>query len=203
MKNILKDENTNLSISQKEMLLWHQRLSHASIGWVQLLMREKQWLKGEEGDSSLHSGPFIVAKHKAPTCDVTRMKCAACLCTKATIKTPENMNPRASQKKYILKTDNLKPGNCICADHYFSPVSGRLPHTYGREKHGYTCGSLFVDHASGKIFNFPQFSNNTTETLKSVAVLESKAYDEGFKIKRYHSDNRIFSSTEFKEHCDR
>jgi hypothetical protein len=32
MKNILKDENTNLSISQKEMLLWHQRLSHASIG---------------------------------------------------------------------------------------------------------------------------------------------------------------------------
>jgi hypothetical protein len=146
-------------------------------------MREKQWLKGEGGDSLLHSGPFIVAKHKAPTCDVTRLKCAACLCAKATIKTPENMNPQASQKKYILKTDNLKPGDCISADHYFSPVQGRLPHTYGCEKHGYTCGSLFVDRASGKIFNFPQFSNNTTKMLKSVAVLKSKVYDEGFKIK--------------------
>ncbi len=31
LKNILGEDNTNLSASQKEVLLWHQRLSHASI----------------------------------------------------------------------------------------------------------------------------------------------------------------------------
>jgi len=61
MKNILGEENTNLSISQKELLLWHQCLSHASFGWVQTLMRKKQWLKSEQ-DNLLQSGPFIVAK---------------------------------------------------------------------------------------------------------------------------------------------
>jgi hypothetical protein len=31
IKNILHQVNTNLSLSQKELLLWHQRLSHASV----------------------------------------------------------------------------------------------------------------------------------------------------------------------------
>ncbi len=85
MKNILGKENTKLSISQKELLLWHQRCSHASIGWVQTSMRKKQWFESE-GDNLLHSGPFIVAKNNAPTCNVLRLKCAACLCLKATLK---------------------------------------------------------------------------------------------------------------------
>ncbi len=85
----------------------------------------------------------------------------------------------------------------------FSPVQGRLLHMFGHERHGHTCGSLFVDHASGKIFNFPQFPTNATETLKSVARLKVYAYDEGFfKIKKYHSNNGIFSTAEFKAHCD-
>jgi hypothetical protein len=163
MKNILGDNNINLSASQKELLLWHQRLSHASIGWVQSLPRKKQWLTSE-GNKSMHSGPFIVTKNNAPTCDVSRLKCAACFCTKATIKTLTSTNLRQSIKRGLLKTDDLTPGACILADHYFSLVHGRFSHMYGREKHGYTCGSLFVNHASGKIFNFPQFSTNTTET---------------------------------------
>jgi hypothetical protein len=98
---------------------------------------------------------------------------------------------------------NLNPGNCVSADHYFSTVQGCLSHTYGREKHGYKCGSFFVNHASGKIFNFPQFFTNTTDRLRSVACLELQAYNEGFKIKVYHSDNGIFYSAEFKVHCER
>jgi hypothetical protein len=54
------------------------------------------------------------------------------------------------------------------------------------------CGSLFVDHASGKIFNFPQYSNTADETIKSAVKLEAMARDEGFKIKEYHSYNGIF-----------
>ncbi len=103
----------------------------------------------------------------------------------------------------MLKIDNWTPGSCVFADHYFSPIQGRLPHSFGQEKIGYTCGSLFVDHASGKIFNFPQYSNTADETIKSAMKLEASARDEGFKIKKYHSDNGIFSSNEFKAHCDR
>ncbi len=73
MKNILVDNNTNLSASQKELLLWHQHLSHASIRWVQSLMQKKKWLTSE-GNKSMHSGPFIVTKNNAPTPHV--MYCA-------------------------------------------------------------------------------------------------------------------------------
>ncbi len=202
LRNILGDNNTNLSASQKEVLLWHQRLSHASIRWIQMLMRKRDWLQSDDG-KPLHNGPFITTKSSAPTCDISRLKCGACLCAKATVKRPQHMSPRPSPARGYLKQNDVHPGSCISADHYFSPVPGRLLHTFGRERHGYTCGSLFVDHASGKIFNFPQFSTNATETLKSVARLESHARDAGFKIKRYHSDNGIFSKAEFTAHCDR
>ncbi len=102
-----------------------------------------------------------------------------------------------------LKVEKLMPGSCISADHYFPPIQGRLPHSFGQESLGYTCGSLFVDHASGKIFNFPQYLNTANETIKSAIKLKAMAQDEGFKIKEYHSDNGIFLLTEFKAHCDR
>ena len=39
--NLLHMKNSNLSASQKEVLLWHYRLSHASTSWIQLLMRDR------------------------------------------------------------------------------------------------------------------------------------------------------------------
>ncbi len=84
-----------------------------------------------------------------------------------------------------------------------SSIPGRLEHTFGRERHGYTCNTLFVDHASGKIFNFCQYSNNTKETVASKHKLETLAQNEGFKIKSYHSDNGVFAAKEFKSDCER
>jgi hypothetical protein len=98
-------------------------------------MKKKQWLKSE-GDNLLHSGPFFVMKNNVPTCDMLQLKCAACLCSKATIKTPDSMALLLSQKKFILKTNNLNPGDCVSGDHYFSLVQGHLLHMYSREKHG-------------------------------------------------------------------
>ena len=85
LRNILGEDNSNLSASQKEVLLWHQRLSHASIRWVQMLMRKRDWLKSVGGES-LHNGPFITTRSSAPTCDISPLKCGACLCAKATVK---------------------------------------------------------------------------------------------------------------------
>ena len=203
IKSILSDDNSNLSSPQKELLLWHQRLSHASLDWIQMLMRDRKYLPTTNADSSLHSGPFIKTKSRAPVCDASKLKCSACLCAKASVRSPSDQAPRPSQKKLILKTNHLLPGDCVSADHYFSPIQGRLLHTFGRERTGYTCGSLFVDHASGKIFNFPQFSTNAIETIRTAQRLESMARDEGFNLKSYHADNGIFSSAEFKSHCER
>jgi hypothetical protein len=58
-----------------------------------------------------------------------------------------------------------------------------------------------VDHASGKIFNFPQYSNNASKTIQSAQCLESIARDEGFRIKAYHLDNGIFAAADFQQHC--
>ena len=61
IRNVLHQTNTNLSQSQKELLLWHQRLSHASVKWIQALMRDQKWLPSNvsKNEPALHSGPFI------------------------------------------------------------------------------------------------------------------------------------------------
>jgi hypothetical protein len=162
-------------------------------------MPEQKWLLGSaDNKNALHSGPFIPTKSHAQVCNTSTLKCAACLFAKASAKLPVNLAPRASTKNHILKQDHLQPGDCISADHYFSPILG---HTFGKERNGYTCGSLFVDHASGKIFNFLQYSNTALEPIRSTLQLEAMALDKGFKIKRYHLDNGILASAEFKQHC--
>ncbi len=89
----------------------------------------------------------------------------------------------------------------MLVDHYFSPKMGRLPHPFGRERIGHSCGTLFVDHASGKLFNFCQYLNNATETIQSKHCLESLAKQEVINIHEFHADNGIFASKEFKDNC--
>ena len=84
-----------------------------------------------------------------------------------------------------------------------SAIQGRLEHTYGRERQGYTCGTLFIDHATSKIFNFCQISNNAQDTIRSKRQLEQLASAEGFQIKKYHTDNGVFAADEFKVECER
>ncbi len=169
VKSLLHQAITNLSASQKELLLWHQHLSHVSVKWLQKLMCNRKWLPGmADNKMALHSGPFIPTKKwsRAQLCNTSTLKCTACLYAKASTRSPENLAPRPSFKKQVLKQDHLKPGDCISADHYFSPIIGQIPHTFGKEQSSYTCGSLFVDHASGKIFNFPQYSTNALKLSK-------------------------------------
>ncbi len=204
IKNILYQANTNLSLSQKELLLWLQCLSHATVKWIQAMMQDRKWLPSNDGNyTALHLGPFIPTKIgiRAHSCTTSTLQCAACLYAKASTRSPTNLAPRPSQKNNILKQNHLQPGDCLSTNHYFSPIPGRLPHTFGQERNGYTCGSLFVDHASGKIFNFPQYLNTALETIKTSLWLEAMAQEEGFWIKGYHSDNDIFASPEFKNHC--
>ena len=213
---VLDKQNVNLSAAQKEVLLWHQRLCHASIRWIQLLMRDRKWLKSRTSDDALHSGPFLPClNRRGPTCDILPLKCASCLLGKAHRRTPEShkqqvTDPDATndfRKRVdgtlpkILKRGHLHPGDCVSADHYVSSVQGRLYDSFGREKHGYSCGTLFVDHASGHVFNYCQLSTSANATIASKHQFESIARQAGHRIKSYHSDNGTFASTAFKDDC--
>jgi hypothetical protein len=67
IKSVLHQTNSNLSSSQKEVLLWHQRLSHASTNSIQTLMRDRKWLPNTNHvNASLHIGPSIVMRSRAP-----------------------------------------------------------------------------------------------------------------------------------------
>ena len=103
----------------------------------------------------------------------------------------------------VLKRGDLSPGDCISMDHYSSSTVGRLSNSFGREANGYTCGTLFVDHASGKVFNHSQHSNTAEETVQSKHRLEAAARIAGVSIKRYHTDNGTFDSAVFRGDCDR
>ena len=218
--NVLDGANVNLAAIEKELLLWHQRLSHASISWLQPLMRTKKWLKDHTSPACLHQGPFLPCKIKrTASCSTTGMRCAACLAAKASTRsagarheshatptqsTLEKLSRRVNgehQKK--LKRGDLMPGDCVSTDNYMSAVEGRLEHTFEREKQGYTCGTIFVDNATGKVFNYCQVSNDATSTIESKCKLEHIARAAGFSIKKYHSDNGTFASDEFQSDCDK
>jgi hypothetical protein len=126
IKSTSLQSNTNLSHSQKDLLLRHQQLSHTSISWIQSIMRKKTFLPCIGNESALHSGSLIKTKRYAPTCETSKLKCAACLYAKASVRSPSNQPPLHSVKNKTLKTNHLKPGNCISADHYFSPIQGHL-----------------------------------------------------------------------------
>ena len=208
---ILSEGNTNISAGQKEVSLIHQRLSHASFKWIKPLMRDRKWLRDKSSDESFRSGSFLPCSHQASTCDVRELKCIACTCAKAHRRSPRvRKQVHKSSDAHLtvnsepcrsLKQGHTVPGACISADHYLSPVEGRLYNTMGRERKGYTCGTLFVDHASGKIFNFPQFSTTANETVESKHSLERLALEEGMKIKSYHADNGVFAADAFKRDC--
>ena len=212
--NVLDSDNVNLSAAEKELLLWHNHLSHASVSWLQPLMRTKKWLKDHTSPACLHQGPFLHCRQERTTsCSTTGVRCAGCLAAKASTRSAgarheSHDTPTQSQLEKLtrrvngerakkLKQGDLERGNCVLCDHYMSAVEGRLEHSFGREKQGYTCGTLFVDHATGKIFNFCQILNNATETVISKCKLEYLASSEGFKIKKYHTNNGTFASEEF------
>ncbi len=58
-KSILSSAKQNLFSSQKELLLWHQCLSHANLTWIQNLMHDRKWLDDSTTAFSFYSGPFI------------------------------------------------------------------------------------------------------------------------------------------------
>jgi hypothetical protein len=69
-------------------------------------MQDRKWLPDiGYPNAALHLGPFIVTKSHAPTCDISNMKCAACLFAKASTQSPPNMVPCTKPMAYVDVND--------------------------------------------------------------------------------------------------
>jgi transposase InsO family protein len=204
-KLITAASNQNLTAAKKELLVWHHRLSHASLAQIHTLCRQKRRLKVESTDDLVpyRDGPCLLCKHKMPDNVCEGLLCAACAISKAKRRAPSVRTTTGATKEMTLKEDDLQPGDCISCDHYISPVVGRVTADsgYSSSRHGYTCGTIYVDHASGFIFVQHQKSTSAEDTIRGKLLVEREARDVGVKIKKYHSDNGVFASKEFKDHC--
>lgn len=103
----------------------------------------------------------------------------------------------------VLKENKLDPGDCIHCDHYMSPVPGRVIADSGHSSasNGYVAGTIYVDAASGFVYHRPQKTISASEMIRGKLIFEQEAADANVVVKSYHSDNGIFNSKEFKEHC--
>ena len=178
--------NTNLSQSQLELLAWHQRLGHTGMSSIQRLMSPSKELDHANTTSHLKPPCVIPTKHS------DTHKCPLPLCAACSLANMERISPSTSHSSSssfgILKVDDLSPGDCISMDHFVVPHRGR---TLPSKTPSIVGGTIFVDHASGRISLFPQSSLNTTMTLSSKFLLDKEAHDLGFSIKAFCSDNGV------------
>jgi hypothetical protein len=205
--NVLAAKNQNITNAQKELLRWHHKLAHAGLSTIHNLCRQKRAAKVDDVKElkAIREGAFLPCTFNVPSASCDGLLCAACATANATRRAPSiNGVTSSAGKEMVLKEGHVEPGDCVSCDHFSSPVKGRVMATSGHSSsaHGYTCGTIFVDHCSGYIFVHPQKTNSAEETIRSKLLVEREAADVGKKIKSYHSDNGVFNSDEFKSHCD-
>ena len=201
-QTLLDENNHNLSRPKKELLLWHYRLCHAGVRWVQELMGTKKQEVGEP----FQPAPITTKQPGTATCDTTYLKCPGCQLGKQHRRTPDTTTTRLNPGQEMrIRSGDIQPGDRVSLDQYVCKTPGRLPHTYGKEhaKDRYNGGTIAVDHASQFILLNNQISLRTGETMKCKYDFEHFARQHGIKIKSYHADNHPFTAQEFLDDIER
>ncbi|MGH7974178.1 MAG: hypothetical protein ACREBR_01535, partial [bacterium] len=183
-----EDGNQNLTAHQKQLLKWHFRLGHTGFDHVKWLAR-----KG-----------FI--PNGISACDSP--KCASCQFGAAQRRTVGRHSvydyPKTLGGSGHIKTGDLKPGDRLSVDQYESRVRGRLKTSRGKTvEHEMICGgTIFCDHASHLIDVRHQLTFGATDTIRSKRMFERMALSNGVLPKTYHSDNGVFTATQFRQHLE-
>ena len=198
-KTLIVPENHNLNAKERELLLWHYRLAHASFGWLQNLMRPVKMAEGE-------AQPPIVPTSCQGTRNVDHPKCTACMLAKQQRTSAKSQTvQQKTDRQLATRRKSMAPGDEVSADQFVCRVPGRLPNTKGKESttdmyHG---GTIWVDHYSQYIHLSLQVSLRVGETLVGKRSFERSASDLGVKIKSYRTDNAPFNSKLFRAEIDR
>ncbi|MGH7974322.1 MAG: hypothetical protein ACREBR_02255 [bacterium] len=185
---VTQDENKNLTAHQKQLLKWHFRLGHTAFDHVKWLARRG----------------FISQEISA--CESP--KCASCQFGAAHRKPVGRQSTYEYPKKLggsgKIAEGDLKPGERVSVDQYESRVRGRLKTSKGKTKeHEMFCGgTIFCDHASHLIDVRHQLTLGATDTIRSKRIFERMAHSNGVKVQNYHSDNGVFTATQFRQHLE-
>ena len=194
LPNVLDQSNLNLTGSQKELLLWHQRLGHCALKTVQQLLA----IPRDEFSSQI----LIPQNRRASTCDLPR--CNACQYAKQKRRSSTTAVHRpVIEREGGISNNVLSPGQKVSADLYQSTIPGRLPHTKGQESETskYSGGAIFYDIASKLVFVRHQTNLTAAMTVDSKHALERYADEFGIKIQEYLTDNHPFRAQEFVQDC--
>jgi hypothetical protein len=94
----------------------------------------------------------------------------------------------------------VRPGQLVSTDQYVSKLKGRLPHTKGKEQEHekYCGGTIFVDHASGRVFLRHQVTLTGSETLRAKHAFERECAQANIRVQAYRGDNGIYHGNEWQ-----
>ena len=193
-RNLLLDQNYNLTRAQKELMLNHQRYGHAGFGWLQDLMRVTKTNVGDPADP-----PFLPTREKG-TSSCAHPKCASCLLARQQRKgAGSSLTVNKPELEMAIRRDDLEPGDQVSTDQYVCGKPGRLPHTKGKERPSeqYHGGTIFYDHASSFIWISHQVTLSAAATVMSKHDFERFARSHGVTVKSYRADNHPYSLTTF------
>ena len=118
--------------------------------------------------------PVLFASDKSQL-NCTPPLCASCLAAKARRKASGAKHVTVDPEiEDILRSNDMDPGSVVSVDQYESSVRGRLPSSRGREamSQRYVGGTLFYDHASGKIFVRHQKSLSAYDMINAKRSVE-------------------------------
>jgi len=171
--------NTNLSRPQRKLLHVHERLGHIGMDEIQQLARN-----GYFGESLTCIG----------SCD--KPLCHACCLGKAH-KRPISVDTTP------LKATHLRAGDCVSCDQLESNTPGRVATLKGKpSKDSYHACTFFIDHASNKVHITLNYSTGAAEATHAKHRFEKLASEHNISIRKYHGDNGVFATQQFKSSCE-
>jgi Reverse transcriptase (RNA-dependent DNA polymerase) len=172
------EEERQVDSASAEFLRYHQKFNHVSPKRIQLMAKQRIL-------------PFRLSKCPIPVC-------TACLYGKATKRNWRSKHSNNMNAAHVP----TRPGEVISIDQMISPTAGLVAQNTGAlTKARYKVATVFIDHATDYSYVSIQKSTSAEETIKSKMVFERNVYDQGIKVQSYHSDNGIFKSKAWQDHC--
>lgn len=196
-------DNEDLTAEEKYLLLWHFKLG-CSLKKVQHLT-QGHTRTDADGNKIFHPPVLPVPKGLSGVRSCKLPSCSSCQIARAKVKknSAKNVRDRKEMKGALAKNKYL-PGDLVSMDTVSVSIPGRRFSGYGKEgpNQAYSAFTIFHDAGSGIIKVFPQVSGGATDTLLSKAKFEDWLWMEaGVLVKRFHSDQGVFASANFREDC--
>ena len=172
-KNSLEGGEDRLTEPARELLMWHRRLSHRNMDFIQQLARDG-----------------ILPRRLASVRNVP--SCPDCKFGEQT--------KRAVQNRGTIDASDDAPGRTVSGDQMEAHTPGLTMMTKGRKsKKRHKVATVWIDHYSRFITAHSHCSTTSEELVNSKAKLEAFADSHNVKIKSFRTDNGAFISNDFNK----